>query len=74
MALVQWVLEAKGFRFSTLDSGTDVFVHFSDISAKGHKKLNQGDVVELEVAKGLKGDKAVDVVVLEHAQASQLDR
>ncbi len=53
----------------TLDnnSGREAFVHFSDIQAKGYRKLTEGDVVEFDAIKGDKGLKAENVVVLEHA-------
>lgn len=54
----------KGFGFITQDQGEDLFVHFSNIDAKGYKSLDQGQRVEYEVAAGRKGDEAQNVRVI----------
>jgi CspA family cold shock protein len=59
---VKWFSNEKGYGFISRESGEDVFVHHSAIQATGFKSLNQGDVVEFEVAKGPKGLQAQDVV------------
>ncbi len=58
---VKWFNDAKGFGFITSDDGTDVFVHYGDISGDGFKSLGEGDAVEFEVTQGQKGPKATDV-------------
>jgi CspA family cold shock protein len=54
----------KGFGFITQDEGEDLFVHFSNIDAKGYKSLDQGQRVEYDVAPGRKGDEAQNVRVI----------
>ena len=58
---VKWFNDAKGFGFITQESGDDVFVHFSAISAQGFKSLTEGDQVEFEVTRGPKGLQAANV-------------
>jgi len=59
---VKWFSNEKGYGFIRRESGEDVFVHHSAIQAAGFKSLNQGDVVEFNVAKGPKGLQAQEVV------------
>ena len=54
----------KGYGFITQDSGSDVFVHFSNIEGDGYKSLEEGQKVEFEVAPGRKGDEATGVRVI----------
>ena len=59
---VKWFNEAKGFGFITQNDGTDVFVHYSNITGDGFRTLNENDTVEFEVTEGPKGLQAVNVV------------
>jgi CspA family cold shock protein len=62
---VKWFNESKGFGFITPDAGgEDLFVHFSAIQAGGFKNLKENDKVEFDVAKGDKGNQAINVKVL----------
>lgn len=61
---VKWFSNQKGYGFIVLESGGDVFVHHSVIEGDGYKSLNDGQDVEVEVAKGPKGDQATRVVKL----------
>jgi CspA family cold shock protein len=54
----------KGYGFITQESGSDVFVHFSNIEGEGYKSLEEGQKVEFEVAPGRKGDEATGVRVV----------
>jgi CspA family cold shock protein len=58
---VKWFNEAKGFGFITQESGPDVFVHYSAITASGFKSLNEGDQVEFAVTQSPKGPQAQSV-------------
>jgi cold shock protein len=46
---VKWFNADKGFGFITQESGSDVFVHYSAITASGFKSLTEGDQVEFQV-------------------------
>lgn len=58
---VKWFDQKKGYGFITMDSGEDVFVHFSSIVGEGFKTLNDGDKVNFEVVQGKKGKEAKNV-------------
>ena len=59
---VKWFNEAKGFGFISRESGPDVFVHHTAITAEGYRSLNEGDRVSFEVVEGQKGLQARNVV------------
>lgn len=60
---VKWFNNQKGYGFISLESGRDVFVHYSEIKDEGgYKSLEEGNQVECEVTKGPKGDQATNVV------------
>ena len=54
----------KGFGFMSREQGDDVFVHYSNISGDGYKSLDEGQVVEFDVAPGRKGEEAQNVRVV----------
>lgn len=58
---VKWFNAAKGFGFIQRETGEDVFVHFSAISANGYRSLDEGARVEFEVTQGPKGLQASNV-------------
>src|SRR5207244_13242451 len=61
---VKWFSQAKGFGFITPDDGgSDVFVHFSNISGTGFRNLDEGQKVEYEPQAGRKGMEAANVTV-----------
>ncbi len=61
---VKWFNDQKGFGFIEQESGPDVFVHHSAISAQGYKSLSEGDRVSFDVQQGQKGPSAANVVVI----------
>ena len=59
---VKWFNDAKGFGFIAPEDGSaDVFVHYSAISAKGFRTLQEGQRVSFEVVQGPKGSQAANV-------------
>ena len=61
---VKWFNAEKGFGFISMESGDDVFVHFSAITGEGFKTLDQGQRVEFSVVQGARGPQADGVVKL----------
>lgn len=59
---VKWFHNGKGYGFITREEGEDIFVHYSEISMDGYKKLEEGDKVEFTVATGDKGLQAQEVI------------
>ena len=59
---VKWFSDQKGFGFITPESGSDVFVHHSEIQGDGYKSLEEGQAVEFEIVNGPKGEQAKNVV------------
>ena len=59
---VKWFNNEKGFGFISRESGPDVFVHHTAITAEGNRSLNEGDRVSFEVVEGQKGLQARNVV------------
>jgi CspA family cold shock protein len=60
---VKWFDEKKGFGFiSPNEGGDDLFVHFSQIKAKGFATLKQDQEVDYEIGEGKKGPCATNVI------------
>lgn len=51
----------KGYGFIAREQGDDVFVHFSNIQGTGYKTLEEGQLVEFDIAPGRKGEEAQNV-------------
>ena len=58
---------AKGYGFITAASGSDVFVHWTEIRGqrRGHRSLSPGQTVDFEVVDTPRGLRAVDVRVVD---------
>lgn len=68
---VKWFDNKKGFGFITPDdAGPDLFVHHTGIEGKGFKSLEMGDEVSFSIEHGDKGAKAVQVRMIQSAQAA----
>jgi CspA family cold shock protein len=61
---VKWFSDSKGYGFISQEDGTDVFVHYSNITGDGFRTLEEGEEVEFEIVEGNKGPQAQDVVKL----------
>ena len=66
---VKWFDVKKGFGFIQLEDGSEIFVHYSNISGSVLKVLEDGESVEFEVIEGNKGLQAQNVMKAEEAQA-----
>jgi cold shock protein len=59
---VKWFNDGKGFGFITPDNGgQDLFAHFSAITGKGFKSLQENQRVEFDVVPGQKGPQAANI-------------
>ncbi|WP_420437341.1 cold-shock protein [Candidatus Poriferisocius sp.] len=61
---VKFFNNEKGYGFISREGADDVFVHYSNIAGEGHKSLNEGQMVEFDVAPGRKGEEAQNVRVI----------
>ncbi|MEV5928634.1 SAV_2336 N-terminal domain-related protein [Streptomyces cellulosae] len=61
---VKWFNSEKGYGFVTLDTGQDVFVHYSAVQMQGFRTLLEGQRVSLRLIEGAKGPQAEDVHVI----------
>src|ERR1700709_2354247 len=52
---VKWFNDEKGWGFIKQDAGPDVFVHYSQISGEGRRRLFEDETVEFELKEGTKG-------------------
>jgi CspA family cold shock protein len=59
---VKWFNTRKGYGFICTADGTDIFVHYSNISSNGYKTLGEGDLVSFDAVEGEKGLRAENVV------------
>ena len=66
---VKWFNDEKGWGFIKQDEGPDVFVHYSQISGDGRRRLFEDETVEFEIKEGPKGLQAVNVMRVTAAAA-----
>lgn len=58
---VKWFNAEKGFGFISQENGSDIFVHYSQIQQSGYKSLEEGQLVEFELAINERGPQAKNV-------------
>jgi CspA family cold shock protein len=58
---VKWFNDSKGYGFIEREGGKDVFVHHNAINGEGHKSLQEGQKVMMDVTQGQKGPQAENV-------------
>ncbi len=58
---VKWFNAKKGYGFIATEEGKDIFVHHKEIQCEGYRTLDEGQMVEFEIAMGPKGEHAVNV-------------
>ena len=68
---VKWFSSSKGYGFIDAGDGTDVFVHYADISGEGYKTLAPGDTVTFDIVEGEKGPRAENVVLQSASKSKQ---
>ncbi len=57
---VKWFNNEKKYGFILIDE-REIFVHFSAILTEGYKTLKKGQMVECDVVKGPRGERAINV-------------
>ena len=60
---VKWFNNAKGWGFIAARDGSDVFVHYTQISGEGYRTLREGQQVQYELRSGPRGQFAENVIV-----------
>ena len=58
---VKRLMRERGFGFISAEDGREIFFHRSELQNVDFDKLQQGDELEFNVAKGDKGPKATDI-------------
>lgn len=58
---VKWFNSERGYGFIAINEIEDAFVHFTSINSDGFRTLNEGDLVQYEIAKGNHGFMAINV-------------
>lgn len=70
---VKWFNDRKGFGFIVLDSGLEIFVHYSGIQGEGYKTLKQDQRVRITVEDTGKGPQASSVTIVEEESSDAPD-
>ena len=73
--VLKWLNEILGYGFIQREDADDLFVHYSVIQNDAEQTLEEGDVVEFDVADGAKGPMASKCCEnVSFALVAQLDR
>jgi CspA family cold shock protein len=60
--IIKWFSVRRGYGFIEKEDGTEVFVHYSDISMPGFKVLSPSDKVRFDIERSDRGSKAINVL------------
>ena len=60
---IKWFDTTKGFGFIHTEEGNDIFVHYSGVNPDDVEMLEEGEVVEFDIAEGNRGPHAVSVKI-----------
>ena len=52
---VKWFNNKKGYGFISVEKGTNIFVHYSEIKKDGYKSLDEGEEVTFDIGIDKKG-------------------
>ena len=67
IGMVKWFNNAKGWGFISGQDGSDVFVHYSQITGEGYRTLRPGQQVAYDLRLGPRGQFAENVRAEEEA-------
>ena len=59
--IVKWFNVRRGYGFIEKEDGTEIFVHYSEISILGFKVFSPGDKVRFDMESSDRGRRAVNV-------------
>lgn len=68
LARVKWFNNGKGYGFIEMDGEEDIFVHYCNITKNGYKTLKDGQLVEFDLVKSEKGNKAINIRPIKEEQ------
>lgn len=68
--LVKWFNNAKGWGFISGQDGSDIFVHYSQITGDGYRTLRPGQSVVYDLKSGPRGQFAENVRTQEEITAA----
>lgn len=67
-AKVKWFNNEKGYGFIENIGQEDIFIHYSNIKKDGYKTLKEGQIVEFNLIKTIKGYQAENIKVIDELQ------
>lgn len=65
---VKWFNNEKGYGFIKQDGQEDIFIHYSNVEKEGYKTLKEGQTVEFDLVKTIKGNQAQNIKPIKELQ------